>query len=229
MGFTRLSASKPTIAAIAGFCLAGGPGDSAVVRSADRHRGLEARLPRAPLGSAADRRRHSAAAAHRRHGTRPRPDPDGSHHRRRRGALDGPCHRGRARGSAPGAGAGAGRGARSLSPAHDARRPAGGDRGLRDAAGRRARARGRGRPWSIRGRSTRCSSASPPARVAAARAPEPDDTGLLRRGRLCSRWPTSSPEQPASSDAIGRGAAGKTPGQGVRAGPRELAWGASTI
>ena len=37
MGFTRLTASKPTIAAISGFCLAGGPGDRALVRPAHRH------------------------------------------------------------------------------------------------------------------------------------------------------------------------------------------------
>ncbi len=43
-GFTRLTRPKPTIAAISGWCLAGARA-GAVVRPADRHRGLHARLP----------------------------------------------------------------------------------------------------------------------------------------------------------------------------------------
>jgi hypothetical protein len=82
MGFTRLTPSKPTIAAISGFCSGGRPGAGAVVRPANRDRGLDARLPRAPLGRAADRRRHPAPAAHRGPRARARPDPDGAHDRR---------------------------------------------------------------------------------------------------------------------------------------------------
>ena len=65
----------------------GRPRDRAVVRPADRHRGLDARLSRAALGRAADRRRHPAAAADRRPGPRARPDPDRADDRRRSEAL----------------------------------------------------------------------------------------------------------------------------------------------
>ena len=39
LGFTRLISPKPTIAAISGWCLAGGPRAGALVRPAHRHRG----------------------------------------------------------------------------------------------------------------------------------------------------------------------------------------------
>ena len=73
----------------------------AVVRPADRRRGRAARLPRAPLGRAADRRRHPAAAADRRPRPRARPDPHRPDRRRRRGAGDGAGQRDRARRAAP--------------------------------------------------------------------------------------------------------------------------------
>ena len=88
----------------------------AVVRSADRDRGLDARLPRAPLGRAADRRRHAAAAADRRPRTRARPDPHRSDDRAARGARDGPADRGRAVGRATSS-------ARSRSPRGSPRSP----------------------------------------------------------------------------------------------------------
>src|SRR3954466_16310581 len=80
-GFTRLTASKPTIAAISrrrlpgrarargARCAAGvargRPGGSRGVGPAPRPRGLDARLPGPPLGRAAHRRRDAATAADR--------------------------------------------------------------------------------------------------------------------------------------------------------------------
>ena len=80
MGFTRLTASKPTIAAISGWCLAGGLEIALWCDLRIATDGLQARLPGAPLGRAADRRRHPAPAPHRRPRPRPRHDPDRPHH-----------------------------------------------------------------------------------------------------------------------------------------------------
>ena len=54
----------------------------AVVRSSGRNRDREAGLSGAPVGCASDRRRHSAAAADRRDGTRSRHDPQRADRRR---------------------------------------------------------------------------------------------------------------------------------------------------
>ena len=62
----------------------GRAGARAVVRSADRDGGLHARLPGAPLGRAADRRRHAATAPHRRPRPGARPDPHGTRSSTRR-------------------------------------------------------------------------------------------------------------------------------------------------
>ena len=50
MGPTRLTPSKPAIAAVDGWCLAGGSGAGALVRHADRHPRLHLRPLRAALG-----------------------------------------------------------------------------------------------------------------------------------------------------------------------------------
>ena len=138
MGFTRLTPSKPTIAAIDGWCLAGGlelalwcdlriatPGST--FGCFERRWGVPLidggtqRLPRAiGLGRALEHDPH-----------RPRR----SRPRRRSGSASSPRWSSRA---APGAVAGAGRAARRLPAGDDAERPPRRDRGRRPAARRRA-------------------------------------------------------------------------------------------
>ena len=76
-------ASKPTMAAISGWCLAGGLELALWCDLRVATEGAQARLHRAPLRRAADRRRHPAAAADRRHGPGAGDDP---HRPRGRGA-----------------------------------------------------------------------------------------------------------------------------------------------
>ena len=116
----------------------------AVVRPADRRRGLDVRLPRAALGRAADRRRHPAPAADRRARARAGPDP----HRAAWSSAEEALAMGLVNEVVP-----PGRhleralelrrGARRLPAGDDAGRPPRGDRGLRAAARRR---RWRSRP-----------------------------------------------------------------------------------
>ena len=84
MGFTRLTASKPTIAAISGFCLAGGLEialwcDLRIATEASRL-GYPERRWGVPLIDGGTQR----LPRDRRHGPRARPDPHRAHHRRRR-------------------------------------------------------------------------------------------------------------------------------------------------
>ena len=141
----------------------------AVVRPADRPPRRAARVPRAPLGRAADRRRHPAAAADRRHGPGAGPDPHRAHHARARGARLGPADRARRR---PARSRAADRaGARGVPAADDARRPQRSDRGLRPARSKRGLRSRRG-PAPRRWRSpSKARSASRAARAAAAPAP----------------------------------------------------------
>ncbi len=91
-----------------------------LVRPADRHRRLGLRLLRAPLGGAADRRRHPAAAPDRGNGPGDGDDPHRPPGRGRGGAEDRSRHRDRRAWPAPGAVAGARREARRLPPGDDA-------------------------------------------------------------------------------------------------------------
>ena len=245
MGFTRLTPSKPDDRGDLGVLPGRRPRVGPVVRSAHRHGGIRARLPRAPLGRPADRRRNSTAAAHRRPRPRARHDPHRTPGGQRGGAGHGPTHRGSRRRRPRDACARARGGARAVSPAHDARRPARGDRGARAC---RSRTGLRSRP----GRGPRCSRtaraaprASPPARGAAEPAREPrrerpggpdGDAAHHGPGRVTSRgafgaFHIGSPEDGLlryRSDRLhrappGRAAARKAPGQDLRAGARELA------
>ena len=225
MGFTRLTPSKPTIAAIAGFCLAGGL-ELALwcdlrIATEGSTLGYPERRWGVPLIDGGTQRLPRIVG----HRSRARSDPDRPHGRRAGGAVDGDAHRDSAAGHASRSRAGARRGPRRLPAAHDARRSPRRDRGLRDDARRR---RSRSRPRPVR----RCSrtalaapSASPPARAAAAPAralsarSQPSDERRASRARRtartldsnlaehpafrvgsAARWPTSSPGQPASSD-----------------------------
>ncbi len=155
MGFTRLTPSKPTIAAISGFCLAGGleialwcdlriAAEGSTLGYPERRWGVPLidggtqRLPRiVGLGRALDLiltgRLIDAREA------------------LSMGLLSEIVPPGRA----PRARARARRGARALPPAHDARRPPRRDRGPWHAARRRARDGGSGRAGSVRGRRAR--------------------------------------------------------------------------
>ena len=206
MGFTRLTPSKPTIAAISGFCLAGGlelalwcdlriATEGSTLGYPERRWGVPLidggtqRLPRiVGLGRALDLiltgRMIDAPEA------------------LAMGLLTEVVPTGRA----PRARAGARRGARALPAADDARRSPRGDRGPGDDARGGARAGGAGRARGVRGRRAAAPRASPPARAAAAPAPEPSAarTQLSATYMLAVylwRWPISSQERPASSDA----------------------------
>ncbi len=155
MGFTRLTPSKPTIAAISGFCLAGGlelalwcdlriATETSTLGYPERRWGVPLidggtqRLPRiVGLGRALDlilTGRMVGAAEALSMGLLTEVVPPGAH-------LE------RALALAERAG--------ELSPADDARRPACGDRGARPAAVGGARARGEGRTGGVRGRRAR--------------------------------------------------------------------------
>ncbi len=205
MGFTRLTPSKPTIAAISGFALAGGlelalwcdlriATEGSTLGYPERRWGVPLidggtqRLPRiVGLGRALDlilTGRMIDAGEALAMGMLTEVVAPGAH-------LD------RALELAEGLGA--------LPAAHDAGRSQSGDRRLR-AAARSTRLRSRRGPAPRYLRKARAAPrASPPARAAAAPGPAPSKTspatnaGLALRGRLCARWPTSSQERPASS------------------------------
>ena len=85
MGFTRLTPSKPTLAAISGWCLAGGL-ELALWCDLRIASEIDASDSRAAVRRATDRRRDPAAASRRRDGTGAGDDPHGAGRPRRGGA-----------------------------------------------------------------------------------------------------------------------------------------------
>ena len=236
MGFTRLTPTKPTIAAISGFALAGG-----------LELALWCDLRIATAGS-------TLGYPERRWGV---PLIDGGTQRLPRivglgRALDliltgrmidaeealaiGPADRGRPAGRAPGARAGARRGTRAVPAGDDARRSPRRDRGAGDDARRGTRAGGEGRAGGVRGRSARGAGASRPARVAAAPAParslrpreqriDPPTNHAKKHQHLYPRREMAYFVTGATGfigRRLDRAAAREAPGQGVRARARGL-------
>ncbi len=177
-GFTRLTPSKPAIAAIDGLVPGRRPRARPLVRPADRHPELHLRLLRAPLGGAAGRRRHPAPAAHR----RPRPGDGADPHRPPRRRRRGPPDRPRQPGCAPPAGTSSRRSSwPSGSPPSPRRRcsPTAAPRSRASACRSPTGSRSSTASAARRSRSPFAAPpASPPARVATARGSEP---GLTQR------------------------------------------------
>ena len=214
LGFTRLTPTKPTIAAVSGWCVAGRHRARALVRPAHRRRGLDVRLLRAPLRRAADRRRHATPAAHRRPRPRARDHDDRAPGAGRRGLPHRARERGRAARPAP-------RRARSRSPRRSPR-----FRGRRcsPTAPRRSPARAcrsstasRSRPVSAAPCSRKRSAArpaSPPAKAAKA-APVAE-----KRGICCVAPPFACGVAPAP----GVNSGGSVPSVGKRGLLPMLGW-----